>query len=264
MTKQSVISILIFTYCIVLPTWVLSFFPTPCGYGLCLLVYYPIIFLVGIISGLYYYKFSNRIKLAKWIQVVFILIIDFLLISYFYPKSEYHPFCQITEARIVIDIYEELEPTDIFEATEKRNFNLITANYHKFKLPKETYTVTYCFFDSTGSCDTTFKTYNYFVKDNKVFTDDTSIRFKLNFSEGSLTLIDKVQETNINLKVGYPNFGKYRSEYTGTSSESSNKGERITGLTKDIGNLRIMVYENLPKFEYKFERLFEKYLDRIK
>ena len=145
-----------------------------------------------------------------------------------------------------------------------RNFNLITANYHKFKLPKETYTVTYCFFDSTGSCDTTFKTYNYFVKDNKVFTDDTSIRFKLNFSEGSLTLIDKVQETNINLKVGYPNFGKYRSEYTGTSSESSNKGERITGLTKDIGNLRIMVYENLPKFEYKFERLFEKYLDRIK
>lgn len=265
MTRRSIIAILIFLFCVALPTWVLSFFPTPCGgYGLCMLVFYPTIFLLGLISGFVYYKFSDKIKFRKWLQVVLILFVDILLITFFYPKGEFSPFYQIPEARKVVSIYGQLKPTDIFDATEKRNFNLITALYHKFKLPKETYTVTYCLFDTTGSCDTTIKTFNYFIKDNKVFTDNSSIHFALDLTEGSLTFIDTVQQIIITFKVGYPDFGKYKKEFDNTSGELTDKGERITGLVKDIGNLRVMTNENLPKFEYKFERLFEKYLDGIK
>lgn len=265
MTRRSIIAILIFLFCVALTTWVLSFFPTPCGgYGLCMVVFYPTIFLIGLISGFVYYKFSDKIKFRKWLQVVLILFVDILLITYFYPKGEFSPFYQIPEARKVVSIYGQLKPTDIFDATEKRNFNLITALYHKFKLPKETYTVTYCLFDTTGSCDTTIKTFNYFIKDNKVFTDNSSIYFALNLTEGSLTFTDTIEQTAIQFKVGYPDFGKYKKEFDNTSGELTDKGERITGLVKDIGNLRVMTNENLPKFEYKFEKLFEKYLDGIK
>lgn len=265
MTKRSIIAILIFLFCVALPTWVLSFFPTPCGgYGLCMLVFYPTIFLIGLISGFIYYKFSDKVKFKKSLQVVLILVVDILLITYFYPKGEFSPFYQIPEARKVVSIYGQLKPTDIFEATEKRNFNLITALYHKFKLAKETYTVTYCLFDTIGSCDTTIKTFNYFIKDNKVFTDNSSIHFALDLTESSLTFTDTVQKTTINFKVGYPDFGKYKNDFGNRSSDLTAKGERITGLVKDIGNLRVMTNENLPKLDYKFEQLFEKYLDGIK
>lgn len=263
MTTRSIIAVLIFLFCVALPTLVLSFFPTPCGYGLCLLVFYPTIFLIGLISGFAYYKFSDKFKLRKWSQVALILLVDTLLITYFYPKGEFSPLYQITEARKVINIYGQLKPTDIFDATEKRNFNLITALYHKFKLPKETYTVTYCLIDTTGSCDTTIKTFNYFIKDNKVFTDNSLIHFALDLTMGSLTFTDTVQQTIITFKVGYPDFGKYKIEFDNHSTDLTEKGERVTGLVKDIDNLRVMTIENLPKFEYKFEILFDKYLDRL-
>jgi hypothetical protein len=197
MKRRTIIAILILIFCIAVPTWVASFFPSVCGdpYGLCVFIFYPTIFLIGLVSGFVYYKFSDRVKFKKWLQVILILIVDTLLICWAYPKGDFSPFNQIKEARQVANIYEQLKPTDIFEATEKRNFNLITALYHKFHLPKETFTVTYCLIDTTGSCDTTIKTFNYFIKDNKVFTDNPSIHFNLNLTEGSLTFIDTLQQT---------------------------------------------------------------------
>lgn len=263
MTRRGIIAILIFLFCFALPIWIASFFPTPCsdGYGLCVLIFYPSVFILGLASGFIYYRFSDRIKLKKALLVTLILVVDIFLMIFIYPESEYSPANQIKEAQNVVSIYGQLKATDIFQATEKRNFNLITALYHKFKLPKETYTVTYCRFDTTGSCDTTIKTFNYFVKDNKVFTDNSSIQFILDLKEGSLTFIDTVEQTFINFKVGYPDFGKYKKDFDNRSSDLTDNGEHITGLAKDIGNLRVMTNENLPKFEYKFERLFEKYLD---
>lgn len=264
MTKRIFIAILIFAFCVFVPVWVLSFFPTPCGYGLCLLIYYPIIFAVGLISGWIYYKFNDKIRLNKAIQVILLLLLDVFLLGYFYPKGEFFPINQISEAKRVVAQYGELKPTDIFEATEKRDFLLITALYHKFNLPKETYTVTYCLTDTSGSCQTFFKTFNYFIKDNKVFSDNPSIHFEINPTDSSLTFMDTVEHTTINFKVGYPYFGKYRNDFDNSSSDLSDKGERVTGLVRDIDSLRIVNTENLPKFEYKFTRLFESYLDSIK
>lgn len=261
MTKRITIAILISLFCVAFPNWVLSLFPTPCGgYGICMIVFYPTIFLLGLISGLAYFKFSNKIKFGKWLLVVIILVLNILLIAYFYPKGEFSPFYQIPEARKVAGIYEQLKPIDIFDATEKRNFNLITALYHKFNLPKETYTVSYYLLDTTGSFDTTIKTFNYFIKDNQVFTDDASIHFALDLTEESLTFTDTVQPTTIYFKVGYPDFGKYKTDFDNRSEDLTG----TTGLVKDIGNLRVTASKNSPKFDYKFERLFEKYLDGLK
>lgn len=261
MTKRTITTIFIFLFSVVLPTWILSFFPTPCGgYGLCLLVFYPTIFLIGLISGWTYFKFSDRIKLKKWLQVILLLLVDILLLTYFYPKGEFFPLNQIKQAQIVANNYGQLKSTDIFKATEQRNFLLITALYHKFQLPKETYSVTYCLTDTIGSCDTTIKTFNYFIKDNKVFTDNSSIHFELNLIDSSLTFVDTVQQTIINFKIGYPDFGKYKKDFDNTSADLTDNGIKITGLVKDFHNLRVMTNENLPKFEYKFTRLFEKYL----
>lgn len=264
MTKRSLIAISIFIFCVLVPVWVLSFFPTPCGYGLCLLVYYPTIFAIGLISGWIYYKFNDKIKLNKGIQIIILIVLDISLLTYFYPKGEFFPTNQISEAKRVIAQYGELKPTDIFEATEKRDFLLITALYHKFNLPKETYTVNYCLTDTSGSCVTFLKTFNYFIKDNKVFSDNPSIHFEINPTDSSLTFMDTVQHTTINFKVGYPDFGKYRNEFDNSSSDLTNTSERVTGLVKDIDSLRIVTDENLPKFEYKFTKLFDSYLDRIK
>ncbi|RAW02201.1 hypothetical protein [Pseudochryseolinea flava] len=244
--------------------WVLSFFPIPCGFGLCLPLYYPIIVFVGLISGWAYYKFNDKIRLRKWIQIILILAVDILVLTYFYPKGEFFPTNQISAARRVVAQYAALKPTDIFEATEKRDFLMITALYHKFELPKETYTVDYCLTDTSGRCDTFLKTFNYFIKDNKVFSDSPSIHFEISLTDGSLTFTDTVQQTTFNFKVGYPNFGKYSDEFDDSSRELSPTGSRVTGLVKDIGAVRVASSERLPKFEYKFTKLFERYLDRLK
>ena len=264
MTKRIIISSFIFLICVCVPSCILSFFPTPCGFGICLIFFYPAIFLIGILSALTYFLFTDRVKLKKWIQIFLILIVDTLLLISVYPSGEFSPLKQISRARTIAENYSQLQPTDLFNATDKRDFLLITALYHKFNLPKQTFTVTYCFFDKSGSCDTTFKTFNYFIKDNKVYCDNSSIDFKINFSDSSLTFKDTIQQTIINCKVGYPDFGKYKNEFENRSAELTPNGERITGLVKDLNNLRVITSENLPKFEYKFTRLFESYLDRQK
>ncbi len=264
MNKKRVITILTFLFCVTIPILTLSLFPTPCGYGLCLLVYYPIIFLVGGLSAWTYYKFRDKIKFSKTAFWLIILLLDFTLLTYFYPKGEYFPINQIRIAREVVDDYDNLKPVDIFKATEDRNFLMITALYYKFNLPTETYNVRYCFIDSNGSCDTIHKEFNYFIKDNKVVTNNADFRYDLDLIKSSFSYTDTVAKQGFVFKVGYPDFGKYRKDFTNTSSDLSDKGERVTGLVKDIGNLRVIVDETRPKFEYGFTTLFEKYLSLIK
>lgn len=264
MNKKRVITILIFLFCVPIPIFTLSLFPTPCVYGLCLPAYYPIIFLVGGLSAWIYYKFSDKIKLSKTAFLIIILLLDFALLTYFYPKGEYFPTNQISVARQVSSNYDNLKPVDIFKATENLNFLMITALYHKFNLPTETYNVRYCFIDTNGSCDTIYKEFNYFIYDNKVVTNNSNFHYDLDLKEGSFSYTDTVENQHFTFKVGYPDFGKYRKDFTSTSYNLSDKGERVTGLVKDIGDLRVIVDETRPKFEYGFTTLFEKYLSLIK
>ena len=242
----------------------LSLFPTPCGYGLCLLVYYPIIILVGGLSAWTYYKFSDRLKLNKSLVLLILLLLDFALLTFFYPKGEYFPTNQIRVARQVANDYENLKPIDIFQATEDRNFLVITALYHKYNMPKETYNVRYCFIDKNGSCDKMQREFNYFIMDNKIVTNKPDFNYYLDINENSFSFIDTVEKIDFKFKVGYPDFGKYRKTFTNTSCEILDKGEKITGLVKDVENLRVIVDENNPKFEYGFTKLFEKYLSLTK
>lgn len=260
MTKKKVTTILIFILCVTIPVLTLSLFPTPCGYGLCLLAYYPIIFLVGVLSAWTYYKYSDRVRLNKAVSVSLIILVDFALLTYFYPKGEYFPTNQLRVARQVANDYENLKPVDIFKATKERNFLLITALYYKYNLPTETYGLRYYFIDKNGSCDTIFKEFNYFISDNKVVTNNPNFHYYLNLKEGSFSFTDTVEKQDFTFKVGYPDFGKYKNTFTNASSELSDKGERVTGLVKDIGTLRVIVDGIRPKFEYGFTRLFEKYL----
>jgi len=264
MTKKKITTILIFLVCVTIPILTLSLFPTPCGYGLCLLFYYPVIFFIGGLSAWTYHKFSDRLKLNKTVLVLLMFLLDLTLLTYFYPKGEYFPTNQIRVARQVANKYENLKPIDIFKATEDRNFLLITALYHKFNLPIETYGVRYCFIDKNGSCDNMFREFNYFIKDNKVVTNNSDFNYKLDLNEGFLSFTDTVEQIDFTFKVGYPDFGKYRKTFTNTSSELSDKGVRVTGLVNDIGILRVIVDENKPKFEYGFTKVFEKYLSLTK
>lgn len=264
MSKKKILALLIFLLCVIIPIMTLSLFPTSCGYGLCLLIYYPIIFLIGGISAWAYFKFSDRIKLNKTVLFLLIFILDLTLLTYFYPKGEFFPANQIRLAKQVQNDYEKLKPIDIFKATKNRNFLLISALYHKYKLPRETYNVSYCLIDKKGSCDTIFKEFNYFIMDNKVVTDNSNFTYNLNLNEGSFSFSDRVKQTDFVFKVGYPDFGKYKNTFTNTSGEITDQGEKITGLVKDVGRLRIIVDENNPKFEYGFTRLFEEYLSLTK
>ena len=264
MNKKKVTAILIFLLCVTIPILTLSLFPTPCGYGLCLLIYYPIVFLVSGLSAFGYYKFSDKVKLNKTVLFLLILLLDFTLLTYFYPKGEYFPTNQLRVAWQAANDYESLKPVDIFKATEDRNFLLITALYHKYNLPTETYGVRYCFIDKNGSCDTIFNEFNYFILDKKVITNNPEFHFDLDLNEGSFSFTDTIEKNEFIFKVGYPDFGKYRKTFTNTSSELSEKGERVTGLVKDNGALRVIVDETKPKFEYGFTRLFEKYLNLTK
>jgi hypothetical protein len=264
MTKKKITYFSIFLICVAIPILTLSLFPTPCGYGLCLLFYYPFIFLVGGLSAFFYLKFSDRLKLNKAVFFLIILLVDFTLLTYLYPKGEYFPLNQIQIASQVDRNYENLKPIDIFKAIEDRNFLQITALYHKFNLPPEIYDVSYCFIDSNESCDTIYRKFNYFIMDNKIVSNNPDFNYNLDLNEGDFSFIDNVEQNSFKFKVGYPDFGKYKKSFTNTSSEISDKGERITGLVKDTEALRVMVFESKPKFEYGFTSILEKYLDLTK
>lgn len=264
MTNKKVLAILIFTLCVTIPILTLSLFPAPCGFGICLLFYYPIIFLVGVLSAWTYFKFSDKLKFNKTILFLIIFLLDLVVLTYFYPKGEFFPTNQLRVARQVANDYENLKPVDIFKATEDRNFLQITALYHKFNLPSETYDVRYCFIDDKGSCDTMYREFSYFIMDNKVVTNNSNFDYNLDLNEGSFSFTDTVDQIDFTFKVGYPDFGKYRKSFTNTSAEISDTGTRTTGLVKDKEKLRVIVDETRPKFEYRFTKLFENYLNITK
>lgn len=259
MTKK-VLAILILIHCVTIPILTLSLFPTPCGYGLCLLFYYPIIFITGGLSAWAFFRFHDKLKVNRNVLFLIVLMFDFSVLTYFYPKGEYFPTNQLQIAKRVLNDYENLEPTDIFKATKNRDFLRITALYHKFDLPTEIYDVRYCFIDEKGSCDTMYQEFNYFIMDNQIVTDNPDFKYNLDPSEGSFSFTDTVDQIAFQFKVGYPDFGKFRKTFTNTSSEISDSGTRVTGLVKDIESLRVIVDENKPKFEYGFTKLFARYL----
>lgn len=259
MTKK-VLTLLILILSVTIPILTMSLFPTPCGFGICLLFYYPIIFITGGLSAWAFYKFYDKLKVNRYVLFLIILFFDFFLLTYFYPKGEYFPTNQLRTAKQVVKDYDNLKPIDIFKATEDRDFLRITALYHKFNLPTEIYNVRYCFIDEKGSCDTMYSEFNYFIMDNQIVTNNPDFNYNLDPNEGSFSFIDTVDQIDFQFKVGYPDFGKYRKTFTNTSSEISDYGTRVTGLVKDIEYLRVIVDENKPKFEYGFTKLFERYL----
>ena len=243
MNKKKITSILIFLLCVSIPIMILSIFPSTMGDDLyCMLFYYPLLFLISGFSAWAYYKFRDRVKLNKEVFVLLILLLDFAILTSFYPKGEYSPINQLRLARQVSNNYKNLKPFDIFKAIDNRNYLLITALYHKFNLPTEIYVVKYCFNDTILSCDTMYREFDYFIMDNNVVTNNPDFHYNLDLSKGSFSFTDTVEEIDFNITVSYPNFG-------------------ATAYYKDIETLRVIVFETKPKFEYGFTNLFKYYLN---
>lgn len=257
MTK-TVISILIFLANIVTPIWVLSFFPTPCGYGLCLLIYYPIIFLTGVLSAFLYYKFSDRLKINKILWIAILLVVDTSILALTYPKDEYHPINQLQSAQVAYERYHELMPEDLFESVESRNFLLTAAIDHKFNIPDHVFELHCCTLDSTGSCDLTVNQLKFYVLKDSLITSESNTYLQL--SNGIVSINGTFDSTSLNLRFSTDNFGTFKKEYDNYSSNLSERGTGITGLSKDTTNIRLMIWKQPSKFEYKFTKKFQQWL----
>ncbi len=251
MNKKKIIAILIFLLCVSIPYLILSMFPSSMGNDIyCMLFYYPLLFLIGGLSAWAYNQFRDRVKLNKAVLLLLILLLDFTILTSFYPKGQYSPINQLRVARQVTNDYKNLKPVDIFKAIDDRNFLRITALYHKFNLPPEFYIVRYCFNDTKTkgiydpySCDTMYKEFDYFFMDNRVVTNNPDFDYNLDLNEGSFSFTDTVEKIDFNIKFGYPNFG-------------------ANGRFKEIETLRVIVFETKPTFEYGFTNLFEQYLNK--
>ncbi|WP_085518573.1 hypothetical protein [Marivirga sericea] len=257
MTK-TVISILIFLANILIPIWVLSLFPTPCGYGLCLLIYYPIIFTTGGLSAFLYYKFSNRLKINKTILISILLVVDASILAVAYPKGEYHPINQWKSAQVAYERYDELLPEDLFESIESRNFLLTAAIDHKFTIPDHVFELHCCTVDSTGSCDLTVSRLQFYVLNDSMITSKPDTVLQL--SNGIVSVHGTFDSTSLNLRFSTDNFGTFKKEYDNFSSNLGERGTGITGLSKDTANIRLMIWKQPAKFEYKFTKKFQKWL----
>ena len=133
----------VFLLSVSIPILTLSLFPSSMGNDIyCMLFYYPLLFLIGGLSAWTYYRFRDRIKLNKTVLFLLILMLDFAILTSFYPKGKYSPTNQLRVARQEANDYKNLKPVDIFKAIDDRNFLRITALYHKFNLPTEFYVVT--------------------------------------------------------------------------------------------------------------------------
>lgn len=259
MTK-TVISILIFLANILTPIWVLSFFPTPCGYGLCLLIYYPIIFATGGLSAFFYYKFSDRLKINKIVLIAILLVVDTSILALTYPKGEYHPINQLKSAQVAYERYHELMPEDLFMSIESRDFLLTAAIDHKFNIPDHVFELHCCTLDSTGSCDLTAKQLKFYVLDEKLTTSEPDSILQL--SNGIVSINGAFDSTTLNLQFSTNNFGTFKKEYDNFSSNLGERGTGITGLSKDTANIRLMIWKQPAKFEYKFTKKFQQWLTK--
>jgi hypothetical protein len=243
MNKKKAKAILIFLLCVSIPILILALFTSTMGEDLyAMFFYYPLIFLVGGLSAWAYYKFGERVKIHKAVWLILILLMDFVILISFYPKGGNSPINQLRVARQVVHDYENLEPVDLFEAIDKRHYLRITALYHKFSLPKEIYVVKYCFNDNILNCETLYRKFDFLIMDNKVVSNNPDFDCQLDLKEGSFTFSDTVETIDFQMTINYPHFG-------------------VTARWKDIGNLRVIVFETKPKFDYGFTKLFEKCLN---
>ena len=248
MNKKKVIAILIFLLSVSIPILTLSLFLSSMGNDIyCMLFYYPLLFLIGGLSAWTYYRFRDRIKLNKTVLFLLILMLDFAILTSFYPKGKYSPTNQLRVARQEANDYKNLKPVDIFKAIDDRNFLRITALYHKFNLPTEFYVVRYCFNDTEGSCsrggsDKMYREFDYFFMDNKVVSNNPDFDYNLDLNEGSFSFSDTVKKIDFNLKIDYPNFG-------------------ASARLKYIDTLTVIVFENKFTSEYGYTNLFEQYLN---
>jgi hypothetical protein len=239
--------------------WILSFFPTPCGYGLCLLFfYYPIIFSTGLLSGILYYKLIHRIKINKAIFVTIIILIDFTVLSITYPSGEYHPLNQWKSAKIAYEQYDKLVPSDLFKSIENRNYLLTTAIDEKFRIPDYIFELNSCIVDSTGSCEQTIKQIKFYVLNDSLITSEQDSILQLH--NGLVKIEGQLDTTYMNLRISTSEFGTYKQEYDNFSSNLGERGTGITGLSKDTSNIRVIIWKEPSKFEYKFTKYFGRYL----
>lgn len=236
----------------------LSFFPTPCGYGLCLLIYYPIIFLTGGLSALLYYKFSDRPKINKILLIAILLVVDTSILALTYPKGEYHPINQLQSAQVAYERYHELMPEDLFESIESRNFLLTAAIDHKFNIPNHVFELHCCTLDSTGSCDLTVYQLKFYVLNDSLITSESNTYLQL--SNGIVSINGTFDSTSLNLRFSTDNFGTFKKEYDNYSSNLGERGTGITGMSKDTANIRLMIWKQPAKFEYKFTKKFQQCL----
>lgn len=243
MNKKKAIAILIFLVCVTIPILTLALFPSTMGEDLfAMFFYYPLIFLVGGLSAWTYYKFGNRIRLHQAVFLFLIFLLDFAILASFYPKGDNSPINQLRLARQVANDYENLETVDIFPAIDNKDFLRITALYHKFSLPAEIYVVKYCYNDTILNCETLYRKFDFLIMDNKVVSNNPDFDYQLDLNEGSFSFSDRVDTIDFQMTISYPDFG-------------------ATAQWKDIGNLRVIVFQTKPKFVYGFTKLFEKYLN---
>lgn len=236
----------------------LSFFPTPCGYGFCILIYYPIIFLTGGISAFIYFKLIDRTRLNKAISILTLLLIDASILALTYPKGEYHPINQWKSAQVAYERYDELLPEDLFESIESRNFLLTAAIDHKFNIPDHVFELHCCILDSIGSCDLTVDQFKFYVLNDSLITSKSNTYLKL--SNGIVSVNGTFDSTSLNLRFSTDDFGMFKKEYDNYSSNLGERGTGITGLSKDTANVRLMIWKQPAKFEYKFTKKFQQWL----
>jgi len=240
----------------------LSFFPTPCGYGLCLLIYYPAMFVTGGVSAVIYHKLSNQININKIIFVILILVVDFTVLTLTYPTGEYHPLNQWKLAQAAYERYDELIPTDLFESIDSRNFLLTSAIDHKFEIPDHVFELNCCKVDSTGSCQKTIKKIKFYVlNDSLIITKQDSL---INLNNQIINIKGQLDTIFFDLRFSVKEFGRFKQEFDDFSSNLGERGTGVTGLTKDQENIRIMIWKQPSKFEYKFTHYFGQFLNRHK
>jgi hypothetical protein len=145
---------------------------------------------------------------------------------------------------------------------EARNFLLTTAIDQKFKVPDDVFELRSCIIDSSGTCKKRIRETKFYVLNNSLITSNKESN--LDFKNGIVEIEGQFDTTYLNLRISTNDFGIYRKEYDNFSSYLSERGTEVTGLSKDTANIRVMIWKESSKFEYKFTRYFKRYLKREK
>ena len=225
-----------------------------------MLIYYPIILSTGGISAFFYYKFSGRLKDNKILLIAILFVVDASILALTYPKGEYHPINQWQSARVAYERYNELIPENLFESIESRNFILTAAIDHKFNIPDHVFELLCCTVDSTGGCEKTVIQIKFYVLNDSLITSKRNSILQL--SNGTVYIEGAFDSTFLSKRFSIAKFGKFKDEYDDFSSNLGERGTGITGLSKDTANIRLMIWKQPAKFEYKFTKKFQQWLTK--